>query len=290
MAHLQSLSVKEKANLAESGQNDVNDAMLRGGAVEHFQTEKTAKPACLHPHISCSFLYRHHPPQPCRPEQALSMLSRVSSPCTTASSSIFINHISVVDLIRHGKNHAQTQPARQHDDQQYQYTSQQQQQQAAHHHHQPQQQQAREKTREQQHQQTQKTHAYQQELEQIVQEEREAKETMPTYKGLEQYKLVEKMGECVVDSHYLPSQALTHRASVAHSQTSTRRSIYVQVKRLRVCFVYLLYQTSSSAIATVKIVRKYELSASQVSSLSFQATVLIHPLSFFTRGRLEINI
>lgn len=31
-----------------------------------------------------------------------------------------------------------------------------------------------------------------------MQEEREAKEKMPTYKGLEQYKLVEKMGECVL--------------------------------------------------------------------------------------------
>ena len=32
-------------------------------------------------------------------------------------------------------------------------------------------------------------------VEQIVQEEREAKNKMPTYKGLENYKLLEKMGE-----------------------------------------------------------------------------------------------
>jgi serine/threonine-protein kinase RCK2 len=34
--------------------------------------------------------------------------------------------------------------------------------------------------------------------EQIVLEEREAKTKMPTYKGLENYRLLEKMGECVV--------------------------------------------------------------------------------------------
>ena len=32
-------------------------------------------------------------------------------------------------------------------------------------------------------------------MEQIVQEEREAKSKMPVYKGLENYQLLEKMGE-----------------------------------------------------------------------------------------------
>ena len=36
---------------------------------------------------------------------------------------------------------------------------------------------------------------YRDHVEQIVQEEREAKGKMPVYKGLENYKLLEKMGE-----------------------------------------------------------------------------------------------
>ena len=36
---------------------------------------------------------------------------------------------------------------------------------------------------------------YKEQVGQIVQEEREAKNKMPTYKGLENYKLLEKMGE-----------------------------------------------------------------------------------------------
>jgi hypothetical protein len=34
------------------------------------------------------------------------------------------------------------------------------------------------------------------EVEKIVREEREAQEKMPMYKGLENFKLVQKMGEC----------------------------------------------------------------------------------------------
>lgn len=91
------------------------------------------------------------------------------------------------DLIRHGKNHT----TRQHDDQAYGNVAQQAQQQVRDR--------SREQPRAQQQQQIQKTHVpkYQEELERIVQEEREAKETMPTYEGLEGYRLVEKMGECV---------------------------------------------------------------------------------------------
>ena len=39
------------------------------------------------------------------------------------------------------------------------------------------------------------TNKYKEHVEQIVQEEREAKSKMPVYKGLENYKLLEKMGE-----------------------------------------------------------------------------------------------
>lgn len=104
--------------------------------------------------------------------------------------------VLILDLIRHGKNHT----ARQHDDQHHQYSSQQQQQPQQQASHQQARDRSREQPREQQQPQTQKTHApkYQEELEQIVQQEREAKETMPVYKGLENYKLVEKMGECAL--------------------------------------------------------------------------------------------
>ena len=39
------------------------------------------------------------------------------------------------------------------------------------------------------------SHQYSREVEKIVQEERAAKEKMPTYKGLERFKLIQKMGE-----------------------------------------------------------------------------------------------
>ena len=108
----------------------------------------------------------------------------------------------VSDLIRHGKNHT----ARQHNDGgQYEYASTQQQQQQYQPQYQQQQpqRQAREQPREgQQQPQTQKVVSpkYKEEVEKIVQEEREAKSKMPTYKGLENYKLLDKMGEYVVNT------------------------------------------------------------------------------------------
>lgn len=41
------------------------------------------------------------------------------------------------------------------------------------------------------------------EVEKIVREEREAMDKMPTYNGLERYKLVEKKGECAIFTLYL---------------------------------------------------------------------------------------
>ena len=38
---------------------------------------------------------------------------------------------------------------------------------------------------------------YRKEAELLVKEENEAKNKMPSYKGLENFKLIEKMGECV---------------------------------------------------------------------------------------------
>ena len=94
------------------------------------------------------------------------------------------------DLIRHGKNHHS---ARLQDDAAYQNTypqSQAQQQQS-----QRTEQQARQRETQQQTQKRTASPKYKEEVEQIVQEEREAKGKLPVYKGLENYKLVEKMGE-----------------------------------------------------------------------------------------------
>lgn len=103
---------------------------------------------------------------------------------------------SFADLIRHGKNHS----ARQHDDAapyaqpHYQPTAataqQQRQRDAAAHQPQPQQQ-----HHQQHHQQPKDTNKFKEEIETIVKEEREAKGKMPTYKGLENYQLLDKMGE-----------------------------------------------------------------------------------------------
>ena len=109
----------------------------------------------------------------------------------------------LADLIRHGKNAAAKQRNGNEDQQWAQQQHQQQQQQQA----QPTQQQRRQARdhnrdhpRDGQQQQTHRTQdvKYRQELEQIVQEERQAKDKMPTYKGLENYRLLDKMGECVV--------------------------------------------------------------------------------------------
>lgn len=180
------------------------------------------------------------------------------------------------DLIRHGKNHAQG--GRQQDDQQHQYTAQQQQPQQ-----QPQQHQARDKTREprsQQQQPTQKAHVYQEELEQIVQEEREAKETMPVHKGLEHYRLIEKMGECVL----LTTTDITG-ANVSLPQWCFLKRLqghrYPYWPEGRRCVDLILpHSPDLDRLAAVKVVRKYELSATQVSVPHLYITVLIHPLSF----------
>ncbi|THH00416.1 hypothetical protein EW026_g2130 [Hermanssonia centrifuga] len=99
---------------------------------------------------------------------------------------------------------------------------------------QQQQRQPREQTREQprdssQQQQTQKAQAqkYKEELEQIVQEEREAKGKMPTYKGLENFRLIDKMGDGAFSN------------------------------------VYKAVDIHTGQRVAVKVVRKYELSASQ---------------------------
>ena len=64
---------------------------------------------------------------------------------------------------------------------------------------------------------------YRREAELIVQEENEAKSKMPTYKGLEKYKLLEKMGECVhLDISSSLSVAFADIPEVAPFQTCIR--------------------------------------------------------------------
>lgn len=115
------------------------------------------------------------------------------------------------DLIRHGKNHHN---AKTHDSDQHHSSPSQVQQQ---HNKQPREQQPRE-SREQQPQTQDQTATpkFKDEVEKIVQEEREAKSKMPTYQGLENFKLVEKMGEYVFDVLFLfiPSQSIIGMVSI----------------------------------------------------------------------------
>ena len=107
------------------------------------------------------------------------------------------------DLIRHGKNHIHARqddtlsssapPADTHANHQRAHPERQQA-----NVQQPQQQQQPAKT---QPVAIKQSHQYSREVEKIVQEERAAKDKMPTYKGLERFRLVQKMGECA--SRYL---------------------------------------------------------------------------------------
>jgi len=53
---------------------------------------------------------------------------------------------------------------------------------------------------------TKQSQQYKREVEKIVREEREAMEKMPTYKGLERLKLIEKKGECAYRHSTRPSR------------------------------------------------------------------------------------
>lgn len=70
---------------------------------------------------------------------------------------------------------------------------------------------------------------YSREAEMIVKEERQAKNNMPQYKGLERYRILEKMGELVVPSHHtligVVLSADPSRTTAVHSQMFTRLKI-----------------------------------------------------------------
>lgn len=118
---------------------------------------------------------------------------------------LFVSYFSkgspISDLIRHGKNHVH---ARQDDtSSSYAPPSDSHANQRAHPERrqqatvQPQTQQKQQQPVKAQSVATKQSQQYTREVEKIVQEERAAKEKMPTYKGLERFKLIQKMGECV---------------------------------------------------------------------------------------------
>ncbi|KAJ3534760.1 hypothetical protein NM688_g7083 [Phlebia brevispora] len=98
----------------------------------------------------------------------------------------------------------------------------------------------RDQPREGQQQQTHRAQEakYREQLEQIVQEEREAKNKMPTYKGLENYRLVEKMGDGAFSN------------------------------------VYKAIDLRTAQKVAVKVVRKYELSASQRANILKEVQIM----------------
>ena len=134
-------------------------------------------------------------------------------------------------------------------------------------------------------------------------DERKEKEKsiMPTYEGLENFKLDIKMGECVIDhlSIISPFLTVTYFSSGAFSnvfkalEISTGKHVASMVSVLSLIFYFI-----SHLIILVKVVRKFELNASQVSSDSFPNVSpflfiplivrFFFPFSFFfgTRGLL----
>nr|AVR59252.1 calmodulin-dependent protein kinase 3 [Ganoderma lucidum] len=152
---------------------------------------------------------------------------------------------AVSDLIRHGKTHHST---KQSEDSAYQPTY------ATQQPMQSQQQrtdQSRQQAQAQQHH-TQKhapanSNKYKEHVEQIVQEERQAKSKMPTYKGLENYKLLEKMGDGAFSNVY----------KAIDLQTGQKVAAW---KELTQC--------------PVKVVRKYELSASQRANILKEVQIM----------------
>jgi hypothetical protein len=102
--------------------------------------------------------------------------------------------------------------------------------------------------------------------EQIVKQEREQKEQMPTYKGLENFKIVEKMGESVPRPIFFdvvfiyPQRRLLQRLSCHRSHHKQESCRYVAL--IGRCFTNLIS-------VAVKVVRKFELNASQVSVFLF---------------------
>jgi hypothetical protein len=81
---------------------------------------------------------------------------------------------------------------------------------------------------------------YTREAEMIVQEEREAKTKMPSYKGLEAYKILDKMGEYVtLVARIIDPMTDNHLRSAAPFLTSTRLSRLLPARKSLVSLHYL---------------------------------------------------
>jgi hypothetical protein len=104
--------------------------------------------------------------------------------------------------------------------------------------------------------------------EEIVRQEREAKEQMPVYKGLENFKIVEKMGESVV--LLISPRHRCSSSTVALFQTYIMPSTSQRIRKSPVSKPSPAPSLPASHRPLVKVVRKFELNASQVSlSLSW---------------------
>jgi len=110
-----------------------------------------------------------------------------------------------------------------------------------------------------------KTADYSREAEIIVKEERQAKNNMPQYKGLERYRILEKMGESVLTSFLIGVVLIPRHRSGAFSNVFKAQDLTTgqKVASTRASYHHLRLLTLVSS--TVKVVRKYELSSQQVS-------------------------
>ena len=103
----------------------------------------------------------------------------------------------------------------------------------------------------------------------IVKEEKAAKERMPYIRGLERFKLLAKMGECVPSPS--PVSTHPHPSTAVHSHMYTKPSIHKPARKSPVSRIVLRHTSSvtnpNPRFRIVKVVRKYELSASQVGLL-----------------------
>lgn len=185
--------------------NDV--PILDCGGVERYNSSKPKSVEPSPAHTLCSlfllFTFSLHPPLQCPPGPSLLTPSRVRVFVYDAVTS---NLLELLDLIRHGKNHDKALAHANAQDAQAQALAQrnrdkEREQRAQQHEQQQQQKLAQVEAQAQAQQQALgkdiPSPNYQREVEQIVQEEKEAKSKMPMYKGLEKYQLVEKMGEYV---------------------------------------------------------------------------------------------
>jgi hypothetical protein len=109
------------------------------------------------------------------------------------------------------------------------------------------------------------------EVEKIVREEREAMDKMPSYKGLERYKLVEKKGECDIFTRLIRGGRLTDLlCSGAFSNVYKALDLTSGMHVAGTPFPpQLATFLSPDQLLLVKAVRKFELTPSQVSIVFF---------------------